>query len=162
MRVSTFTVSVFTICLLIGSAYAGSTDGYRDAQRIIVITDDEAIHYAQFCGFYEFRDLLTESVENVSDSVSVSGTPKFEVRVLAKSGEFRAYVGDHWISTDEGTALMPSATYKRIMKYVEKRKGQGAAKATVSKSVKQILGRIQDPAYVEQNMCPRRQVRPTH
>jgi len=156
MRVFAFALFFSTFCLVVGSAYAESTDGYRDAQRIIVITDDEAIHYAQFCGFYELRELLTESVKNVSDSMSVVGAPKFEVRVLAKSGEHKAYVGDHWISTDEGTALIPSATYARILEYVEMRKGQGAAKSTVSKSVQQILGRIQDPAYVEENMCPTR------
>ncbi len=156
MRVPTFALFVSTFCLVVGSAYADSTDGYRDAQRIIVITDDEAIHYAQFCGFYELRELLTESVENVSDSMKLEGAPKFEVRVLAKSGEHIAYVGDHWISTNKGTALIPSATYERILKYVEKRKGHGVAKSMVGKSVRQILGRIQDPAYIEQNMCSKR------
>jgi hypothetical protein len=156
MRISTVAIFFSTFCLVVGSAYADSTDGYRDAQRIIVITDDEAIHYARFCGFYELRELLMESVENVSDSISMAGAPKFEVRVLAKSGEQKAYVGDHWISTDEGTALIPSATYERILEYVEMRKGQGTAKSTISKSVQQILGRIQDPAYVEQNMCSKR------
>lgn len=156
MRVPTFALLFSAIYLVVGSAHADSTDGYRDAQRIIVITDDEAIHYAQFCGFYELRELLTESIENVSDSISMAGSPKFELRVLAKSGEQRAYVGDHWISTDEGTALIPSATYERIVEMVEMRKGKGGKKSAVSKSVQQILGRIQDPAYVEQNMCSKR------
>lgn len=156
MRVLIFAFLVSTFCMTAGPAYADSTDGYRDAQRIIVITDDEAIHYAQFCGFFELRELLAESVENVSDSVSVAGAPKFEVRVLAKSGEYRAYVGDHWISTNEGTALIPSANYERILRYVENRRGQGASKSTVNKSVQQILGRVQDPAYVEQDMCSQR------
>ncbi len=156
MRVSTFTILVSACFLAAVIANADSTDGYRDAQRIIVITDDEAIHYAQFCGFYELRELLTESVENVSDSIDVAGTPKFEVRILAKSGEYKAYVGDHWISTDRGSALIPSATYERIVEYVEKRKGQGQPKAKVNTSIQQILDRIQDPAYVEQNMCSKR------
>jgi len=153
MRLSAFALLFSAFCLLVGSAYADSTDGYRDAQRIIVITNDEAIHYAYACGFYELRDLLAESVENVSDSLSMSGTPAFEVRVLGKSGEHKAYVGDHWISTAEGAALIPSATYDRIVEMVERRKGQGETKSTVSKSVQQILGRIQDPAYVEENRC---------
>jgi hypothetical protein len=156
MKLCTFALFVSTFCLIANPAYSDSIEGYRDAQRIIVITDDEAIHYAQFCGFYELRELLTESVENVSDSISVAGVPKFEVRVLAKSGEYQAYVGDHWISTDEGAALIRPATYKRILEHVEMRKGHGAAKSTVGKSVQQILGRIQDPAYVEQDMCPKR------
>ena len=156
MRISLSASLVLTLCFFVEFAYANPADGYRDAQRIIVITDDEAIHYASFCGFYELRELLTESVENISDSTDVVGTPKFELRVLAKSGEHKAYVGDHWISTDAGTAMIPSATYERILKYVEMRKGSGAAKSTVSKSVRQILGRIQDPAYVEENMCSKR------
>lgn len=142
-------VSIFGFNL----AFADSLSGYRDAQRIIVITEDEAIHYATFCLFYELRELLVESVGNVSAAVSVTEAPKFEIKLLSKSGEYTAFVGDHWIRTDGGTALLTSASYELIVESVERRRGEGQPKAKVNRSIQQILKRIKDPAYVEQNMC---------
>lgn len=156
MRMIVIVALASVILFGFNSAFADSQTGYRDAQRIIVITNDEAIHYAQFCGFYEFRDLLVESVGNVSAAMSTLDPPKFEIRVLSKSGEYTAFVGDHWIRTADGAALLTTASYERIVEFVDKRKGSGQPKAKVAGSIKQILGRINDPAYVEENMCTNR------
>lgn len=156
MRTIVFAILVSVIGFDFSSAYADTLNGYRDAQWIIVITEDEAIHYASFCLFYELRELLVESVGNVSAAVSMTEAPKFEIKVLSKSGEYTAFVGDHWIRTDDGTALLTSASYERIVESVERRRGGGQPKAKVNRSIQQILKRIKDPAYAEQNMCRNR------
>ena len=153
MRMIVFVVLAFVSLFGINLAFADSLSGYRDAQRIIVITDDEAIHYASFCGFYELRDLLVESVARVSADVIMTEAPKFEIKLLSKSGEHTVFIGDHWIRTVDGTALLTTVSYERIVEYVEKRKGHGQPKAKVDGTIQQILRRINDPAYVEENMC---------
>ncbi len=156
MRTIVFVILVSVIGFDFSSAYADTLSGYRDAQRIIVITDDEAIHYASFCLFYELRELLVDSVGNVSAAVSMTEAPTFEIKVLSKSGEYTAFIGDHWIRTVDGTALLTSASYERIVESVERRRGEGQPKAKVNRSIQQILKRIKDPAYLEQNMCRNR------
>jgi hypothetical protein len=156
MRMIVFVVLASVSLFGFNLALADSLSGYRDAQRIIVITEDEAIHYATFCLFYELRELLVESVGNVSAAVSMSEAPRFEIKVLSKSGEHTVFVGDHWIRTDDGAALLTSASYERIVESAERRRGEGQPKAKVNRSIQQILKRIRDPAYVEQNMCRNR------
>ena len=153
MRASLFACFIAAFCLVSGPVVADSIDGFRDAQRIIVITDNEAIHYASFCAFYEIRELLSEGLKDASESISVPGVAKYEVRALARSGEYTARIGDHWIQTKEGTALLSTARYERILALIEPRLGKGAPKAKTGKAVRQILARIQDPAYVEENLC---------
>jgi len=156
MRVSDISILVSICCLATSLAQADSADHFREAQRLVVITQDEGIHYAQFCAFYELRELLAESVGNISEANLITDSPLFEVRVLGKAGEATAYVGDHWISTDSGAALLPSATYERLVELVDKRRGQGVARAKIDATVLRALKQIQRPTYVEQNMCAKR------
>ena len=153
MRVSEFLILVSICCLAASLAQADSVDRIREAQRIVVITHDEGIHYAQFCGFYELRELLAESIVNVSEAVETTDSPLFEVKVIDKAGETTAYVGDHWISTDSGVALLSSATYDRLVELVDMRRGSGVAKAKIDASVQRALNQLRDPEYAEQNMC---------
>jgi len=160
MWVSGFSILVSICCFVISSAQADPVDRFREAQRIVVITEEEGIHYAQFCAFYELRGLLAESIGNVSEAVTTTDSPLFEVRAISKAGEATAYVGDHWISTDSGTALLPSVTYDRLVELVDKRRGQGVAKGSIDATVQQALNQIQRPTYVEQNMCANRKTPP--
>lgn len=136
-----------------GLSYADAANEYGYAQRIVVITDDEGIHYAQFCAFYELRDLIAENVNN--DVVPAGGAaPRlYEIRVLGKFGERVVYVGDHQISTEKGTVFVPIDAYRRIVELIEKRRGQGVSTAKVEPSVKQAIARIQSPLYVEEDRC---------
>jgi hypothetical protein len=62
----------------------------------------------------------------------------------------------HWISTIDGSALLTTATYDRLMQLVADRKGQGIPKDRVPASNKRDLQHIQDPGYIEQNLCGNR------
>ncbi len=154
---SSISLILFVVCWLASDlSCADAENEYRDAQRIVVITDDEGIHYAQFCAFYELRDLIAENVGN--DEVPAGGTAPalYEVRVLGKFGERVVYVGDHQITTDKNTALVPTDAYARIVKLIEKRRGQGVSAAMIGPSVRRALARIQRPEYIEENRCSAR------
>ena len=136
-----------------GLSYADSASEFRDAQWIVVITANEGIHYARGCAFYELRDLIAENVGNGAASTDGTAHHLYEIRVLGKLGERLVYVGDHWITTAENTALIPIDDFSRIVQLIEKRRGSGVSPAMVDPSVKRALARIQDPAYVEDNRC---------
>ena len=142
-------------CVASGHLYADAANVYRDAQRIVVVMDNEGVHYAHGCAFYELRDLIAENVDNAAITADAAAPRNYEIRVLGKFGEKTVYVGDHQIMTAERTVAVPDAAFARIVKLIEKRRGQGVASAFVEASVKQALARIQDPAYVEENRCSR-------
>lgn len=143
-----------TIALVISvTLLAGEAPRIHDSIYIVVITDDEGIHYAGGCAFYDLRDLLAASEEYASTSVDLTDDPLFEVRALGKSGNTTAYVGDHWMRTSAGTALLPTKTFKRITELVQMRKGSGVRQSIIEASIRQVSKRIQDPIYVEENKC---------
>lgn len=139
-----------------GVSYADLANEYHDAQRIVVITGDEGIHYAQFCAFYELRDLIAKNVGNNVVTIDGAAHQLFEIRILGKFGERVVYVGDHWIRTAENTALIPIDDFGRIVHLIEKRRGQGVSPAKVELSVERALAQIQNSAYVEQKHCSTR------
>lgn len=156
MKFSTLVI-IFTLsCLAANLSQADATSDYRDALRIVVITDVEGIHYASGCAFYELRDLISEGAVNSANTMGKAGNPLYEIRVLGKTGEKPVYVGDHWISTSEGAASLSSATYDRIVELVEMRKGQGVTKARINASIRRALEHIQDPTFVEEHRCTTR------
>ena len=156
MKTSSISILAAIYCLAVTSTHADPADRFREAQRIVVITQSEAIHYAQFCGFYELRELLADGISNVSMAVEPMESPLFEVKLLGQAGEITAHVGDHWIGTADGVALLPSARYDRLMEIVNNRKGSGVAEAKIDESIQRALKKIQDTAYIEQNMCASR------
>ena len=125
----------------------------RDAIRIVVVTDNEGIHYQSGCAFYELRALLAANESNASQDVVLSGDSLFEARVLTRSGNSTVYLGDHWMSTDAGTALLTTTSYERITALVQMRKGEGVRKPKIEASIRRASERIQDPIYVEENKC---------
>lgn len=135
--------------------FAEAPSEIRDAQRIVVVTDDEGIHYQSGCAFYELRELLATNEGNVSKDLAPAGEPLFEVRTLSRSGNATVYVGDHWMSTSNGVTLLPTDMYERIVLLVQKRKGQGVTKSNVEASIHQASALIQDAAFVEENRCDR-------
>lgn len=153
MKVLSFSILVSVCCLAINPAQA---DQIRDSLRIVVITDDEGIHYERGCAFYELRELLAENESNASDAIDRSDVPLFEVRLLGKPGNSTVYVGDHWMSTSAGTALLPSKAYERIAALVERRIGAGVPISKIDTSIRRASKRIQDPTYVEENRCTKR------
>jgi hypothetical protein len=153
MRTIGMSVLACLCCLSWNRVQANTADDFRDAQRIVVVTEDEGIVYAQFCGFYELRDLLAESVSSPARTFEPAGLVLFEVTAIGREGETVAQVGDHWISTSDGSALLTSETFGRLMQLVDDRKGQGIPKAKVPASNQRALEHIQDPAYIEQNLC---------
>ena len=156
MKISRSMLLVSIFCLVVSLSHADAVGDYREAQRIVVITDDEGIHYAHGCAFYELRDLLADGARNVTDTVNIGDAPLYEIRVLGKFGKTTVYVGDHWIDTIEGTALLPSAAYDRVVELIERRKGQGVAKVKIGASIQRALDHILSPVYVEENRCSNR------
>lgn len=156
MKWSTSLLFVVVGCLASGLSFADAVNEFSDAQRIVVITEDEGIHYARGCAFYEFRDLLAENVGNDSAPAAATAPQLYEIRMLGKFGERTVYLGDRRIQTAEGTVSVPTDTYDRMVELIEKRKGQGVAAANVDTSVKRALIQIQDPAYVEEKRCSNR------
>lgn len=154
MKLTTSLLFLAVGCLASDFSCAEPANDYRAAQRIVVITDSEGIHYAQFCAFYELRDLVAENVDN--DVVAIGGTAQhlYEIRVLGKFGERVVYVGDHWIRTAESTALIPIGDFGRIVQLIEKRRGQGVIPDKLELSVERALKQIRKPAYVEDKRCP--------
>lgn len=142
--------------LLMLGACAEEAPSVEDTQRIVVIKDGEGIHYAHGCAFYELRDLLWEGVGDSSKQIGIPDTPFFEVRLIGKSGVSTVHVGDHWASTAGRVTVLTSATYARILKLVEKRRGGGVPESKIEKSVQAALSEIQRPTYVEENRCPQR------
>ena len=132
---------------------AAETNQVRDAIRLVVITENEGIHYERGCAFYEFRELLAENESNALFANDLSDAPLFEVRLIGKSGNSTIYVGDHWMSTTAGTALLPSKAYERIAALVEMRKGEGVPESKIDMSIRRASKRIQDPNFVEENRC---------
>jgi hypothetical protein len=142
--------------LLMLGARAEEAPSVEDTQRIVVIRNGEGIHYAHGCAFYELRDLLWEGVGDSSKQKGMPDTPFFEVRLIGKSGVSTVHVGDHWVSTAGGVTVLTAATYARILKPVEKRRGGGVPESKIEKSVQAALSEIQRPTYVEENRCPQR------
>lgn len=138
------------------AAHAEKETSIGDAIRIVVITENEGIHYERGCAFYEFRELLAENESNALVADDLSDVPLFEVRLLGTSGNSTVYVGDHWVSTSAGTILLPNKTYERIAALVEMRKGEGVPKSKIEMSIRRASKRIQDPNYVEENRCAER------
>ena len=138
------------------AAHAEEETSIGDAIRIVVITENEGIHYERGCAFYEFRELLAENEIDALVADDLSDAALFEVRVIGKSGNFRIYVGDHWMSTIAGTTLVPSKAYERIAALVEMRKGEGAPKSKIDMTIRRASKRIQDPNFVEENRCAER------
>lgn len=156
MKYSTLVI-IFTLSFLAANlSQADATSDYRDALRIVVITDDEGIHYASGCAFYELRDLISEGAVSSTYTMAKADDPLYEIRVLGKAGEKSVYVGDHWIGNSEGATSLSSATYERIVELVERRKGQGVTQARIDASIRRALEHIQDPAFVEEHRCTTR------
>lgn len=132
---------------------SAETNQVRDAIRIVVITENEGIHYERGCVFYEFRELLAENESNALVADDLSDAPQFEVRLIGKSGNSTIYVGDHWMRTTAGTTLLPNKAYERITALVEMRKGEGVPKSKIDMSIRRASKRIQDPNFVEENRC---------
>ena len=142
--------------LLMLGARAEEAPSIGDTQRIVVISNGEGIHYAHGCAFYELRDLISKGVRDTSKRIGTPDTPFFEVRLIGKSGVSTVYVGDHWMSATGRVAVLTSATYDRILKLVEKRKGGGVPTSRIEKSVRAALSEIQRPTYEEENRCANR------
>lgn len=151
----TFKAVFFAIIILALSSQtsAGETPSIHDAIRIVVVTDDEGIHYESGCGFYELRELLAAHERDVSQALDFADNPLFEVRVLGKSGTSTVYVGNHWMSTSAGTALLPTKVYERITALVQMRKGEGVRRPKIEASIRRASERIQDHIYAEVNKC---------
>lgn len=153
MRIFNAIMVFSTFCLAFNLSLAEAVGDYREAVHIVVITDDEGIHYARGCAFYNLRDQLIEGVDNIDYTHSIDDSPLYEIRLLGKFGEETIYVGDHWLNTQDGTSLLSSATYDRVVALIENRIGSGVAKAKVDSSIEKALDRILDPLYVEDNRC---------
>ena len=140
----------------VASAFADPSAAIRNSQRIVVVTDSEGIHYAHGCAFYEMRDLLADGTRSTTELVSVNGEAQFEIRILGKTGDTPAQLGDRWIRIDGQAFSLSDATYDRIIALIDARKGAGVGKQRVANSIQAALEQIQDPAYVEQNRCQQR------
>ena len=142
--------------LTVGPAHADQSNEIRIAQHIVVITPDEGIHYARFYGFYELREILSESIADLSEALTTAGSPLFEVRAIGTDSELTAHIGDHWISTEDGVAILSPPVFKRLIELIEKRKGHGVPLPDLEASIQHAADQIRDPAYVEQDMCDSR------
>lgn len=149
-------IVVALFCLVGTASIAGSSPDYNNALRLVVITDDEGIHYAHGCAFYELRNLLADGASNAAEIVADTGVPTYEIRLLGKFGERTVYLGNYWLVTPDGTVPLTTATYSRIIELIETRKGQGVATAGINTSVRSALEQILDPAYIEDDRCSTR------
>ena len=156
MKSSTSLLILVAGCLASDLSYADAANEYSIAQRIVVITEDEGIHYARGCAFYELRDLIAENVDGDSVTAAATTPQLYEIRFLGKFGEKTVYLGDRQIQATEGTFWVPPDSYDRIVELIEKRRGQGIAVANVDASTKVALTQIRDPAYVEEKHCSSR------
>lgn len=155
MKIRISVVSLLLICLCVNAAGDDSGNSIGESLRLVVIANDEGIHYAHGCAFYELRGLIADAATGVSKSAEAKGKPLYDVRLLAKGGQNTVHIGDHWIRTAAGVARIPSDKYQRIVELIENRKGQGIKKRRIEASVKRALAIVQSPDYVEDNRCAR-------
>ena len=156
MKFTTIAVFPWLLFLPFQCANAGDVSSIDDSQRIVVITDGEAIHYARGCVFYKLRGLISESVRTLADPPRIPNDAIFEVRVLGVDGETTLLVGDNGISSTDGSALPSDSTMSRVFELVEMRRGQGVRGSKIETSIQSALAEIQSPTYVEEDRCPNR------
>ncbi len=149
-------IIALSLMWLLAAHAKGGEISIGDAIRIVVITEDEGIHYERGCAFYEFRELLAENESIALVADELADAPLFEVRLIGRSGTSPIYVGDHWMSTTAGTSLLPGKAFERISTLIERRKGTGVPESKIDTTIRQASKRIQDPNFVEDNRCAER------
>ena len=75
------------------------------------------------------RDLLADGTRSTTELVSVNGEAQFEIRILGKTGDTPAQLGDRWIRIDGQAFSLSDATYDRLIALIEARKGAGVARS---------------------------------
>lgn len=148
--------SIFLAAMLLAASpllIAADAPPVRDAIRMIVITGDEGIHFERGCAFYELRAILARNESAASGAIDRSKEPLFEVRLIGKAGNSTLFLGEHWMRTSAGTAMLPAADYERIVALVEKRKGEGVPTDKLDASIRRATKLIQHPKYVEDKRC---------
>lgn len=142
------------LAFLSSPAQTGNGAEVSGAQRIVVITADEAIHYARGCAFYELRGLVTRSLGGSVIS-ETTGPVLFELRLIGVHHVDTIYVGDHWIRTGTVTTEVEARDFDQLRELIEMRRGSGVAKSRIEFSVEAAARLINDPLYIEDNRCQR-------
>ena len=146
---------LFAAVLLAVSTQSVADETYpiRDAIRMVVITGDEGIHYERGCPFYELRALLADNESKATGANASSNESLFEIKLIGKAGTRTLFVGDRWMRTSTGTAVLSVEVFERITALIESRKGAGVPKARIEASVRRATKLIQHPKYVEDQRC---------
>ena len=151
-RVSPILFSFFASMLFCGVSAVAETD-ISEAQWIVAETNDEIIHYATFCGFFELRALLRNAVNDGSQPSSAMSDQTLTFHLIGKNGVSRIAIGPEWISVEDNVTTLDHESYLNILALVKNRFGRGAPKKNVEKKIASIHERIVDPAYKVENRC---------
>lgn len=153
MKIRKFAVLGLLLGLGVNAAADDASNIPGQAVRMVVIANDEGIHFAHGCTFYELRGLIADVADNVSKSTNTKGKALYELRLLGVAGQSTIHIGDHWMRTPDGAAPIPATAFIRIRELIENRKGQGVKKRRIEASIKRALTIVQSPGFVEDNRC---------
>ena len=144
--------TIFASMLFCGVSAAAETN-VSEAQWIVAETDDEVIHYATFCGFFELRTLLHNALKNGSVPGNGMSDQTLTFHVIGKNGVSRIAIGPEWISIEDNVTVLDHESYSNILALVKKRAGRGASKKNIENKIASIHEKIADPAYRAENRC---------
>lgn len=121
---------------------------YENTQHLYAVTGSEAIAYAKFPVFLEFRELITAKMRVAEESGAVPSPAVYTLRVVGIGKETTLHVGESWIGNGDRIATLSGEEFAWVKEVIELRKGTGIDAMHLDGTVRLMLEAQNDPAWL--------------
>jgi len=116
---------IFVIAMFTGMVSANERFQYQETQYIYVVTEEEAIAYAEFAEFVELRRIIGSKMAHAEPRSGGLTPLVYSVRLLGKGDQQVVFIGDDWISDGVNVAALSEEELGEIDRIISHRQGQG-------------------------------------
>lgn len=147
MRSINFALIALATMVMTTEVSANADFDYERTQTLYAVTESEAIVYAKFGGFIQFRSLIADKMRQADEATDGSSPLLYTLRLVGIGEETTLYVGKSWVGNGEHTAALDESEFQYIEHAIEHRRGQGYRLDLVEPWIRRELVVQQDPAW---------------
>lgn len=147
MRSTIFALCALATMVTTTDVSANADFDYERTQTLYAVTQSEAIVYAKFPGFLEFRRIIVDKMRFADEATDGSSPLLYTLRLVGIGEETTLYVGKSWIGNGERTAELDKSEFQYIEDAIKRRRGQGYRLDLVEPWIRRELVVQQDPAW---------------
>jgi hypothetical protein len=147
MRSTIFALCALATMVTTTDVSANADFDYERTQTLYAVTQSEAIVYAKFPGFLEFRRIIVDKMRFADEATDGSSPLLYTLRLVGIGEETTLYVGKSWIGNGERTAELDESEFQYIEDAIKRRRGQGYRLDLVEPWIRRELVVQQDPAW---------------